>query len=95
MMNRGEIAGKFKNGKSVVANNQQITDGIAAAVYRAFRGANEGNRGGVSEATFLNAVNLLIAAVRESGVVIGDEEIARSAERGRAKIDRRYNPVTG
>lgn len=31
-MNRGEIAGKFSNGKSVVANNQQITDGIASAV---------------------------------------------------------------
>lgn len=32
MMNRGEIAGKFSNGKSVVANNQQITQGIASAV---------------------------------------------------------------
>lgn len=32
MMNRGEIAGRFSNGKSVVANNQQITAGIAAAV---------------------------------------------------------------
>lgn len=31
-MNQGEIAGKFSNGKSVVANNQQITDGIANAV---------------------------------------------------------------
>lgn len=31
-MNRGEIAGKFSNGKSVVANNQQITDGIKYAV---------------------------------------------------------------
>ena len=34
-MNRGEIAGKFSNGKSVVANNQQITQGIADAVYPA------------------------------------------------------------
>ena len=31
-MNRGEIAGKFSNGKSVVANNQQITEGIKYAV---------------------------------------------------------------
>lgn len=31
-MNRGEIAGKFSNGKGVVANNQQITTGIANAV---------------------------------------------------------------
>lgn len=34
-MNHGEIAGKFSNGKSVVANNQQIVDGIADGVYRA------------------------------------------------------------
>jgi hypothetical protein len=34
-MNHGEIAGKFNNGKSVVANNQQIVDGIAAGVYEA------------------------------------------------------------
>lgn len=34
-MNRGEIAGRFNNGSSVVANNQQITDGIANAVYPA------------------------------------------------------------
>ena len=34
-MNHGEIAGKFNNGKSVVANNHQIVEGIAAGVYRA------------------------------------------------------------
>jgi hypothetical protein len=34
-MNHGEIAGRFDNGKSVVANNQQIVDGIAAGVYEA------------------------------------------------------------
>lgn len=33
-MNRGEIAGKFSNGKSVVANNQQITEGIKQAVMQ-------------------------------------------------------------
>lgn len=32
MMNRGEIAGKFSNGKGVVANNMQITKGISDAV---------------------------------------------------------------
>lgn len=35
--NHGEIMGRFDNGESVVANNKQITDGIAQAVY-------EGNR---------------------------------------------------
>jgi phage-related protein len=34
-MNHGEIAGKFNNGKSVVANNEQIVEGIAAGVYQA------------------------------------------------------------
>lgn len=33
--NHGEIMGKFDDGRSVVANNKQITDGIAAAVYSA------------------------------------------------------------
>lgn len=31
---RGEMLGKFDNGQSVVANNNQITDGISAAVQR-------------------------------------------------------------
>lgn len=31
-MNRGEIVGKFSNGKTAVANNQQITEGIKQAV---------------------------------------------------------------
>ena len=34
-MNRGEIAGKFSNGKSVVANNEQIIAGISEGVYSA------------------------------------------------------------
>ena len=34
-MNRGEIAGKFSNGKSVVANNEQIIAGISDGVYSA------------------------------------------------------------
>ena len=38
-MNHGEIAGKFSNGQSVVANNQQIVDGIADGVYRAVMAA--------------------------------------------------------
>ena len=38
-MNHGEIAGKFNNGQSVVANNQQIIEGIADGVYRAMMAA--------------------------------------------------------
>ena len=35
-MNKGEIAGKFDNGRSVVANNEQIIQGISQGVYEAF-----------------------------------------------------------
>lgn len=35
-MNQGEIAGKFNNGKTVVANNQQITEGIRQAARDGF-----------------------------------------------------------
>jgi hypothetical protein len=46
-MNRGEIAGKFNNGKSVVANNQQIVEGIAEGVYSAVVAAmSETQQGG-------------------------------------------------
>ncbi len=44
-MNHGEIAGRFNNGKSVVANNQQIVDGIAAGVYEAVVSAMNATNG--------------------------------------------------
>lgn len=34
-MNKGELAGKFDNGKSVVANNEQITQGFAEGITKA------------------------------------------------------------
>lgn len=47
--NHGELVGKFSNGKTAVANNEQITQGISAAVYNAFMEAfidsGSGNRG--------------------------------------------------
>ena len=39
MANHGEMVGKFSNGKTAVANNQEITAGIARAVYDAFTAA--------------------------------------------------------
>lgn len=35
MANHGELVGKFSNGKTAVANNQQIVDGIKQGVYEA------------------------------------------------------------
>ncbi|MBO5706422.1 MAG: hypothetical protein J6S05_05435 [Bacteroidaceae bacterium] len=48
-MNHGEIAGRFGNGKSVVANNQQIVEGIAAGVYSAVVAAMNATSGGQSQ----------------------------------------------
>lgn len=45
-MNRGEIAGKFTNGKSVVANNEMIVEGISAGVYQAVVAAMNATKGG-------------------------------------------------
>lgn len=39
--NSTELVGKFANGKTAVANNEQITEGIATAVYNAIVSANQ------------------------------------------------------
>ena len=49
-MNRGEIAGKFAGGKSVVANNQMIVEGIATGVYEAVVAAMNDTRGNEGQA---------------------------------------------
>lgn len=42
--NHNELVGGFSNGRTAVANNEQITDGIRQAVYDAFTSANANNR---------------------------------------------------
>lgn len=51
MANHGELVGKFSNGKTAVANNDQITEGISRAVYEAFVDAmtQAGGNGGEKE----------------------------------------------
>lgn len=51
-MNKGEIAGEFSNGKSVVANNQQIIAGISQGVYEAMMRANGNGKEVNINATF-------------------------------------------
>ena len=51
-MNQGEIAGKFNNGKSVVANNQQIIEGISQGVFEAMMRANGNGKDITINATF-------------------------------------------
>lgn len=78
-MNRGEIAGKFSNGKSVVANNKQITDGIEEAAYRGFmRGMSDsGSAGGSAE--------------QPINVYIGDDLVYS----GYSKWNKRQTLITG
>lgn len=45
MANHGELVGQFSNGKTAVANNKQIVDGIEAGVYRAVTAANSSGGG--------------------------------------------------
>lgn len=42
MANHGEMVGRFSNGRTAVANNEQITAGIAQAVYSAMMASNGG-----------------------------------------------------
>lgn len=96
-MNRGEIAGKFSNGKSVVANNQQITDGIAAAVYRAemaVRGTGR-NANGAGDGELKTLLLQILMELKGLSFYIGDEEIARHCEKGKKQIERRFKPVMG
>lgn len=81
-MNHGEIAGKFSNGQSVVANNQQITEGIKEAViegmmevFMATQGSNDNTSSG------------------DVILMIDSEEIARASIRGQRSIDKRFNPT--
>lgn len=48
-MNHGEIAGKFSNGKSVVANNEQIIAGVSEGVYQAVVAAMRDSQTGGNE----------------------------------------------
>ena len=80
MANSSEMLGKFSNGRNVVANNQQITDGIAKAVYSAMMSANAGGGGNVPVyATFQ----------------VDGETIARAVTKGQKSLNRRYSPTMG
>ena len=77
MANHNEMVGKFSNGKTAVANNEQITAGIAQAVYSAMMSANGGG-GSVPVYTTIQ---------------IGEEQIARAVTKGQRRMDRRYSPT--
>lgn len=75
MANHGELVGGFTNGRTAVANNDMIIEGIEQGVYNAVLNAmsNQSNDGG--DIVFM----------------IDSEEIARASMKGQRKLDRRYN----
>lgn len=86
--NHGEVMGRFDNGKSVVANNKQITDGIAQAVYR----ANQENNGLLREQiAMLQRQNDLLLDIlhKESGISYKD--VFTATQKGA----REYSSMTG
>ena len=66
-MNKGEMAGTFEDGSTIVANNQQIIDGIKQGVYSAVVSAmnQTGNRGGVGN-VYLDGRKVGIATAHSS-----------------------------
>lgn len=78
-MNRGEIVGKFSNGKNVVANNQQITEGIKQAVMEGMAQVMmNSNTGGNS------------APIIENVFKCDSETLYRMTQVGKAKHGQRY-----
>ena len=78
----GEIMGRFDNGQSVVANNKQITDGIAAAVYPAVYNAVSSamrNNGGAGNGNIAVQIEL-------DGDVVYKNVLKRTKEQSRAKF---------
>lgn len=54
MANHNEMVGKFSNGRTAVANNKQITEGIATAVYNAFTSAMGSGSGSEDRTIIIN-----------------------------------------
>ena len=78
-MNRGEMVGKFSNGKTAVANNQQITEGIKQAVMEGMAQVMmNSNTGGNS------------APIIENVFKCDSETLYRMTQVGKAKHGQRY-----
>lgn len=87
----GEIMGRFDNGKSVVANNKQITEGISAAVYQ---GNRENNALLRQEIQLMQAQNDLLARILEKETGISAREVFESVRKSAYEYNRRTgNPA--
>lgn len=87
----GEIMGRFDNGKSVVANNKQITDGISAAVYQ---GNRENNALLRQEIQLMQRQNELLSELLKKETGISAREIFESVRTSAYEYNRRTgNPA--
>ena len=69
MANHGEMVGQFANGKTAVANNEQIVEGIRQGVYDAVSAAMSGGQG-VTVELVGDASDIFTAVVRENNRTI-------------------------
>lgn len=89
--NHGEIMGKFDNGKSVVANNMQITEGISEAVYK---GNRENNILQKQQIALLQRQNDLLLEILAKETGISADDIFRSVRKSADDYKRRTgNPA--
>ena len=80
MANHNELVGQFSNGKTAVANNQQITDGIAIAVQNANSEQNQ----------LLRQQNELLLAILQKPTLGNDDVFNAAREVYKDKATRRY-----
>jgi len=78
--NHNELVGEFSNGKTAVANNQQIIAGIETGVYAAVSKALSQNNGG----------SQYIA----NEIIVDGDVLARSVTKAQERQGRRFSPST-
>lgn len=85
MANHNELVGQFSNGKTAVANNEQIVAGIEYGVERAVE------RSLTPYLSYLPTIaqNTRDTADKDNSVYIGDRDIARANNRGQKALGRR------
>lgn len=89
MANHSELVGQFSNGRTAVANNEQITDGIRQASY-------EGMMQALSEMfPYLAEIaqNTRETADKDMSVNIGDREIVDAYDRGKSRNGYNFGAV--
>lgn len=80
MANHNELIGQFSNGKTAVANNEQIVSGIQNGVYGAMSESN----------ALLMQQNELLQAILEKETGINANDIFRSVQRSASNYSKQY-----